>query len=77
MVLRTGDEKLVLHAAGSALVIYDAGEWDAQKTEAAPLGMLTEADASALTAFLAYWLFGANIGRGPRGRTGARVDFDY
>lgn len=77
MVLRSTDSRVVIYAEGPRVAIYDANAWDAHRSSAEPLATLAPRESGALTSFLAYWLFDANIGEGPIPRARTGMEFDW
>jgi hypothetical protein len=77
MILRPRDgSPIVLHAEGAKLAIHSADLWDRDKTNAAPLAVISEAEAFVLSRFLRYWLADTESGV-VGGGTGLVIDFDY
>lgn len=67
----------VLYLHAGILRLYDRSDWDAQKSAAPPLLVLTKSEDAALAWFLKYWLGDAALRPGYEMRNDVTAEFDF
>jgi hypothetical protein len=75
MALHPKQGDVVVYCRGGEMRIYDRGDWELNKSNAAPIATLSASEGAALAWFLKYWLGDAALQ--PGYNLGGRVDADF
>jgi hypothetical protein len=70
-------EGVVIYCRAGEVQLFTRAEWEKNKTNAAPLAVLTKDEGGALAWFLSHWLGEQYLKPGYCSKRSVRADFDF